>query len=228
MTGLATLPVMITCIPSSMMTGLIVTKTANYRRPIWVGWIILIIGSGLTILFGQKTPVAAWVIILAVVGLGHGAVLNAQNFAAQAMCKSEEEGFAAAMYIFVRQFGMAFGVGVGASIFQNTMEVKLRWDGLDTAIASNSEAFVVQLWQRPTDDPIRYQILGAYVFGFRALCSFFTCLSAVAFLLSLFIKQFHMRQELDSRHALSRNVFSCRRDAAPATTHHVVHLGPLK
>lgn len=205
MTGLAILPVMVICIPSSVVTGLIVTKTADYRRPIWVGWILLIIGSGLTILFGQETPVAAWVTILLVVGLGHGAILNAQNFATQAMCKREEEVSAAGMYVSGRQFGMAFGVGVGASIFQNTMEMKLRWEGLDTAIASNGEAFIAQLWHRSTDDPFRTPISGAYVFGFRALCSFFTCLSALAFLLSLFIKQFPMRQRVDSEHASSPN-----------------------
>lgn len=202
MTGLATLPVMITCIPSSMATGLVVSKTASYRWPIWVGWASLIIGSSLTILFGQETPVAGWVMILVVVGFGHGAILNAQNFASQAMCKVGEEGFAAAMYIFARQFGMAFGVGVGASVFQNAMAMKLQWDGLNSTIASNSEAFVVQLWERPTEDPIRNRVLSAYVFGFRALFLFFTCMSAVAFLLSLFSKPFHMREEVDSEHIL--------------------------
>jgi hypothetical protein len=85
--------------------------------------------SGLTILWGVNTPTSLWAKTLVVLGFGHGAVLNAQNFATQARCKPKEEGLAAAMYGFLRQFGMALGVGVGTSAFQNTMSLKLGWEG---------------------------------------------------------------------------------------------------
>lgn len=185
-----------------MVTGIIVTKTANYRWPIWLGWATLLVGSGLTIIFGKDTSTAAWAVILVIVGFGHGAILNAQNFASQAMCRPGEEGSAAAMYAFVRQFGMALGVGVGSSIFQNTMASKLLWDGLDDAIASRSEAFVGELWQMPNGDPTRTMILDAYVYGIRSIYMFFACMAAFAFVLSLFSKQCHMREEVDTEHVL--------------------------
>lgn len=201
-TGLATLPVMVTCVPSSMITGVLIARKATYRWAIWVGWVILLLGSGLTILFGRETTTPTWAIILIVVGFGHGAILNAQNFASQATCQAGEEGAAAAMYAFARQFGMALGVGIGGSVFQNTMVLKLGWEGIDTSIAAKSEAFVQTLWQLPANDVSKSQILDAYVFGLRSVFILFTCVSAVALLLSLFSKQYEMREEVDSEHIL--------------------------
>ncbi|KAH8758034.1 major facilitator superfamily domain-containing protein [Diaporthe sp. PMI_573] len=83
-TGLATLPIMVTLVPGSIAIGAIVTHTANYCWPIRVGWALVTTASGLSLVFDKDTPVALWAIILVILGLGHGAVLNAQNFAAQA------------------------------------------------------------------------------------------------------------------------------------------------
>jgi hypothetical protein len=123
-----------------------------------------------------------------ILGFGHGAVLNAQNFATQAICKPKEEGLAAAMYGFMRQFGMALGVGVGTSAFQNTMAVKLGWEGLSQDIAAQSEAFVAELRQLPKDSKFRIQVLDAYVYGFHGVYAVFAGISGLAFLFSLFIK----------------------------------------
>lgn len=46
-------------------------------------------------------------------------VLNAQNYATQAIAQPRDEAAAAAMYVFLRSFDMAMGVGVGGSVFQN-------------------------------------------------------------------------------------------------------------
>jgi predicted MFS family arabinose efflux permease len=125
---------MITLVPGSILTGLLVTHTNNYRYPIWAGWVLTTVASGLTLIWNVDTPAGLWASTLVLLGFGHGAILNAQNFASQAMCNRGEEGVAAAMYGFVRQFGMAVGVGVGGSAFQNLMALKLMWDGLPTGI----------------------------------------------------------------------------------------------
>ncbi|KAH8756098.1 major facilitator superfamily transporter [Diaporthe sp. PMI_573] len=201
-TGLALLPVMVTLVPASMLAGLLVTLTANYRRPIWIGWALTTLGSGLTLLFHDKTPVALWVIVLIILGLGHGAVLNAQNFAAQAMSDEGEQGDAAAMYAFVRQFGMSLGVGVGGCVFQNVMALRLERAGLDTAIAKVSEAFVAELHQMPVDSPFRSQVIDAYSFGLKGIYLVFTSISGLALLLSTFMEHRNMAEQVISEHEL--------------------------
>ncbi|KAH6883875.1 major facilitator superfamily transporter [Thelonectria olida] len=203
-TGAATLPVMLITVPSSIVAGGFVTRTKNYRSPIWLGWMLIATGSGLTLLFDRNIPTPEWATILVVIGFGHGAVLNAQGFATQAMCKRGDETLAAAMYAFTRQFGMALGVGIGGSAFQNAMRLKLQEMDLPTDIARDGEAYATELHKLPDESALKAQILEAYVFGFRGVYLFFTCVSGLALLLALLIRHFDMEREAESQQRTQR------------------------
>ena len=160
-TGLAILPVMVTTIPSSIITGALVTRLNSYRPPIWVGWALTTLSTGLTVYWGFNDSADVWVPVLVILGFGHGTILNAQNFATQAMCQPGDEGAAAAMYAFVRQFGMAIGVGIGGSTFQNAMSLKLGWLGMDTSPAHNAEVIAYGLRDIPWS-PQKENLIAAY------------------------------------------------------------------
>lgn len=203
-TGLALLPVMVTLVPASIVTGVLVTRFNGYRWPIWVGWVILTVGCGLTTMWKTDTHIAVWVITLIILGFGHGSILNAQNFASQAICADGEEGAAAAMYGFMRHFGTALGVGIGGTAFQNIMALKLQWLGLSTEIAKNAEAFISQLQSMPAS-PEKTQILDSYVYGFKGVYCVYLGISGVAFFISLLIKHYDMNKELRTDHQLEDN-----------------------
>ena len=203
-TGLVLLPVTVTLVPGSIVTGALVTRSKNYRYSIWVGWALTAIASGLSVLWDIDTPASLWATTLVILGIGHGSVLNAQNFATQAMCRPGEEGVAAAMYGFLRQLGMALGVGIGTAAFQNTMSLKLGWEGLPQDIATQSEGFIVELLQLPDDSQLKIQALDAYVFGFRGVYTVFASVSGLAFFISLFIKQVDMDREIRTDQSLAK------------------------
>lgn len=207
-TGLALLPVAFTLVPGSIVTGVLVTRFANFRWPIWLGWLVLTLACGLTLLFDKHIGPAVWVVTLVVLGFGHGAILNAQNFASQAICNDGEEGSAAAMYGFFRHFGTALGVGIGGSTFQNVMSMKLGWEHLPKDIASNAEAFIPRLLAMKDSDPTKSGILDAYVFGFRGVFLVYLSLSAAAFVLSLLIRHFDMNKGIGSEQTLCDNRIS--------------------
>ncbi|KAK8101844.1 major facilitator superfamily transporter [Apiospora kogelbergensis] len=203
--GLALFPVMFTLVPGSIVTGALVTRFNNYQYAIWIGWVLCAVGSGLTVLWDLDTPVWQWVITLIIVGLGHGAILNAQNFATQAMCQPGEEGAAAGMYGFVRQFGTAVGVGIGGSAFQNVMARKLEWEGLPSALADNAEAFVETLRTMPDGLAEKTRILGAYVYGFHGVLGVYVAAAGVAFFVSLLVRHRDMNKAIDTEHRLHQN-----------------------
>ncbi|ROW08313.1 hypothetical protein VMCG_03205 [Cytospora schulzeri] len=203
-TGLALLPVMVTLVPASIVAGFLITRFNGYRWPIWGGWVILTIGCGLTTIWKRDTHIAVWVITLIILGFGHGSILNAQNFASQAICVDGEEGAAAAMYGFMRHFGTALGVGIGGTAFQNIMALKLGWLGLSTEIAKNAEGFISQLKLMPAS-PEKTQILDSYVYGFKGVYSVYLAISGVAFFISLLIKHYDMNKELRTDHQLEDN-----------------------
>src|SRR5262249_10860851 len=124
-TGLEILPITLTLIPGSVVVGAIVTRVNRYRWAIWSGWAVTTLACGLTILWDRNTSTAIWVITLIILGLGQGFILNAQNFAPQAICLPRDEASAASMYVFLRSFGGAIGVGIGGAVFQNVMKIKL-------------------------------------------------------------------------------------------------------
>ncbi|KAG8169613.1 hypothetical protein KVR01_000358 [Diaporthe batatas] len=208
-TGLALLPVMLTLVPGSIITGVLITRWNGYRWPIWSGWVVTTIACGLSTMWDADTSIGIWVVTLILLGFGHGAVLNAQNFASQAICNDGEEAAAAAMYGFLRHFGTALGVGIGGSAFQNIMALKLSWTDLPDGaeIAKNAEAFIVQLLEMPAS-PQKTTIVDGYVFGFQGVYRVYLGISAVAFLISLTIKHYDMNKELATDHQLQDNNLS--------------------
>ncbi|KAK1966783.1 MFS general substrate transporter [Colletotrichum sublineola] len=200
-TGIALLSVMFTLVPASIITGRLVAATNNYQYSIWVGWTLASIASGLMLLWDADTPAKLWAPTLVLLGLGHGAVLNAQNVASQALCNEGDEARAAAMYAFLRQLGMAVGVGVGGSVFQNVMLVKLEELGM-LAAASHGGTInaITAIASASNDAELRSKVLDAYVYGLRGVYGLYVGLSGAALLMSLLIKGVSMNRELQSDH----------------------------
>ncbi|KAI5456751.1 major facilitator superfamily transporter [Mariannaea sp. PMI_226] len=203
-TGIDVFPVTCTLVPGSIITGILVTRFNNYRYPIWIGWAVLTIGCGLTVTFNQYTPTSTWAVALVLLGIGHGSILNAQNFASQASCKSGDEAAAAAMYGFFRQLGCAIGVGIGGSTFQNIMQLKLQWEGLPKRLAYHAESLIPKVLSMP-DGIEKTKILNSYTYGFRGVYLVFTCGAGVTFLISLLISRKEMNREIVTEHILKDN-----------------------
>lgn len=204
-TGASALPIMVALIPTSIVTGRLITRYNKYRWSIWSGWAICTVGCGMCTIWDENTHVAFWAATLVITGLGHGATLNSQNFAAQAICNDGDEPNAAAMYSFMRHFGSALGVGIGGTAFQNIMALKLGWYGLSKELAKNAEGYITQLHALPADSVEKAEILASYVFGFKGVYRVYLAISGVAFFLALVIKHYDMNKELRTEHQLQKN-----------------------
>ncbi|GAP85143.1 putative major facilitator superfamily transporter [Rosellinia necatrix] len=216
-TGVAMLPATLTVTGAGIVCGRLVTRYNNYRWPIQVGWLIACVGVGLFLIWPHNNSAGVWVVTYLVIGLGQGAILNAQNFASQAMCKDGDEAAAASMYAFVRQFGMALGVGIGGTTFQNVMAIKLRELGLPVEIARQAESYISVLHELPAGD-FKDSVMEAYKYGFTGLYSFYLSISVVAFVLSvLFIKNVDLTRRLESEHQLDGSRWEKQR-SKPAVT----------
>ncbi|KAF3761690.1 MFS general substrate transporter [Cryphonectria parasitica EP155] len=206
-TGLCMLPVMLTLVPSSVVTGALITRFNNYRWPIWAGWAVCTVGCGLATIWGVDTHAAVWAITLIILGFGHGATLNAQNFAAQAICGPGDEAHAAATYAFMRHLGTALGVGIGGTAFQNVMASQLRHVGAPVEIARQAESFLPQLLAMPAGQA-KDDIVSGYVSGIRGVFRVYLAISGVAFFVSLLIRFFDMNKDLRTEHKLQENRIS--------------------
>ena len=198
-TGVSLLPILVTLVPASVVVGAVITRTGKYQWAIAIGWLLTTLGTGLTITWNSSTATPIWAVEMIILGFGHGLNLNALNTASQAVSKPGDEGRAVGMYAFLRSFGMAIGVGVSGSVFQNVMSTKLTSLNLPHSIATNAEAYLQTLATLP-DDAHRRAVISAYIAGFHGVFIFITSLSAIAFFTSLFIKHSEINKEVVSEH----------------------------
>lgn len=203
-TGLALLPLTGALLPTSVVTGKLMSKFGRYRWAIWLGWVTAIAGTALLILLGVDTRVYTWVLVFIVVGLGHGLILMSLNFSVQAMADTQNVAYAAAMYTFTRTFGMCIGVAIGGTVFQNELRKQLGDLGLPTGVANDAEKFVTNLKAFPKASLDYQQYILAYAESFKVVFVVLTALTGLAGLLSLLIKEHTMNKVLDSEHTLSQ------------------------
>ncbi|OTB17639.1 hypothetical protein K445DRAFT_309813 [Daldinia sp. EC12] len=198
--GAAPLPQLLTVAFSGIIIGRLVTRFNNFRWAVWSGWFLSCVAASMYTVWRVNDTAPVWVITFILAGVSHGIILNAQNFAAQAMCKPGDEGAAAAMYIFTRQFGMALGVGIGATTFQNVMKLKLRWEGLPTDIADQAEAYYLHDLLT-LDDTTRNTVYDAYKFGFQIVFATWIGISLLGLFVTLvFMKHADMNRKLNTEH----------------------------
>ena len=203
-TGVSLIPLTGTLLPVSVVIGRLLTKTGRFRWAIWLGWVVTVLGTGLLILLDVHIRVYAWVLVFLVVGVGHGLLLMSLNFSVQAMASTANVAYAAAMYTFLRTFGMCLGVAVGGAVFQNELRKSLGELELQKAVATQAESFVGILKTMPKTSAQYQTYILAYADAFRVVFEVLVGLAGLAGLLSIFIKEFTMDKALDSEHVLGQ------------------------
>jgi hypothetical protein len=118
---------------------------------------------------------------------------------------SGDDAQAAAMYAFLRAFGMALGVGIGGSVFQNVMNIRLSQYGLPESIARNAEAYIAVLWHSNSTPPNTELILNSYAYGIDGVFGLFCGIAGLTGIASLFIGHFNLDRALQTEHTLVEN-----------------------
>ncbi|KAK1658098.1 major facilitator superfamily transporter [Colletotrichum godetiae] len=206
MAGVAMLPVTLLLVPGSIISGVLVSRLNAYRWSIWMGWILVAAASGLFISWSVDTHLAVNVVTLAIAGIGHGLVLNAQTFVTGAIVDKSDSGAAAAMYLFLRMLGSAVGVNIGSTTFQNVMAADLERKSIARSIAQHAEEYLVVLRTLP-DDPFKRSVLQSYASGLKGVHSVYAALAAIAFAASFLIRHYDLNKEHMSAHKLQETSF---------------------
>ena len=203
-TGLSIIPASATMLPASSITNALITRFGSYRPYIWVGFVISTLAGGLFVMWTEKTQTPVWAACQCVFGAGMGMVLSAVNVSIQAAVEPEYAGQAAAMYAFMRSIGMALGVAIGGTVFQNVMKARLlALDVLHAAeIAKDSEGYVEILKTMSRigqQGVLRDNIMSGYVHGFKGIWITMTALCAAGLITSVFIKKGSLDKKLQSK-----------------------------
>ena len=204
--GVATLPEMLTIAPTAVGIGQVITKTGRYVWVIWAGWIVQTLGLGLLILLDTDTKLYQWILICLVSGVGLGILLPGLLFQLQAASKNEEMAFAVAAFIFFRSLGQALGVAIGSVIFQNEMARQLlrypRFADRAEQLARDATALVEVIRDMPDGTAEKDELRQAYAQSFHMVWIVMCALSGGCLVLTWWVKGYGINVGLETEQSL--------------------------
>lgn len=206
LTGVSLMTITGSLMPVSLVVGIVITKSGHIRWALWAGWVLITSSTGLLILLDIDIKTYAWVLIFFSVGMGHGCVIVSSSMCVQALADAKDSAQAAAMYTFLRSFGMCLGVAVSSTVMQNRLRHHLQIRQLPLDIADNVEGFVASLRNSKSSytPAFIHSANTAYVQSLQNLFEVLVGLAGVGLLATLFLKSVNMNKKLETQHGLQR------------------------
>ncbi|KAF7714240.1 Uncharacterized protein PECH_000041 [Penicillium ucsense] len=205
LSGVYTLPMVLSLSFVSAATGIIMKKSGRYRELIIGGLFLMTLGFGL---FIDLKPYASWpriVIFQLIAGCGVGPNFQAPLVAFQANIRPADMATATATFGFVRQLATSMSVVLGTVIYQNI--IGGRRDVIVAAIGPERAAAISASFAGASKDLIeslnesqRRVVLDSFTFALSRMWIFYTAVAGVGFILSLFI----VPRELSKNHTIRK------------------------
>lgn len=190
--GVALFPATFTIAPISILSGIIITKTGDFRVVTWIGWIAATLGCGITYLLDVDTTTVQWVFLTLCAGVGLGFLYTSLSLLNQSASDESSMAFAVSMFVFFRSLGQCVGVAVGGATFQNQISQHLRT--IPTVAANASElsidtAGLVQLINTLPDGAEKSALVHAYADSLKIVWVVMCALSGISLVGSIWIRK---------------------------------------
>jgi hypothetical protein len=120
-------------------------------------------------LLDSNMPARHWAFIFVTLGIGHGLVLTALNFAVQALAKDNQDASAAGFYTFMRSLGMCIGVTAAGTFFRNRLASHLRNLYIPESVSKEAAEFALELRRSDWPAAVKNQYITAFTRSFKDL-----------------------------------------------------------
>ncbi|KAM0465762.1 hypothetical protein ACHAPV_001819 [Trichoderma viride] len=123
--GIYTLPLVLSLVVASIMSGFLTQKSGYYTPSLIIGPCIMAVGEGLLSTFQPDTPASHWIGYQFLTGFGLGFGFQTVNLAIQTVLPKEEIPTGVAILFFAQQLGGAIFVSVGQTILSTLLVSRL-------------------------------------------------------------------------------------------------------
>lgn len=207
LSGVALFPATFTVAPMSVISGIIITKTNNFRIVTWIGWFLSTLGLGICILLDVHTTTQQWFFETFILGIGLGLLYTSLAIINQAGANNDRLMAAAiSLFIFARMLGQALGVAIAGVIFQNQMRSNLLGTSLSSLAdeySKNASSLVTTISSMP-DGVGKSELIKAYADSLKIVWAVFCALSGVAGIGSLFLRHVSLDREHTTEQGVNR------------------------
>ena len=200
--GIMILPMMVTEAAVDITVGILIHRTGRYREIVWVGPILMTLGTGLYITFRADTSVAKTIGFEIIGGVGTALLFQAPMIAMQSTVSQADTATATATMGFIRNLATSLSIVLGGVVFQNSMTARqssLAAAGLNEsvleALSGDHAAANVEIVKSIQNAEQRHAVQGAFAWSLRNMFIMYTGVAAVAMVASAFIKQRHLSTE---------------------------------
>lgn len=169
--GLKLLPLLISCVVTSVISGGLVTAIGYYNPIVIPAMILFAVGGGMITTLDLDSPMKEWFGYQVIAGLGVGPGFQTAVLVVQTVVEPEMIPVATAAVQFFQSLGGAIFIAVAQALFQNGLVSgveKLGVERLDPFIFINSGASQVgSILEKMQLSQLKDAVLTAYVHGLR-------------------------------------------------------------
>jgi MFS family permease len=186
--GLKLLPLLISCVLSSILTGGLITAIGYYNIFILPCMVLFTIGAGLITTWGLDTPLRQWFGYQVVAGLGVGVGFQAGILIVQNMLPLEQVPVATAAVQFFNTLGGAVALAIAQALFNNGLISGLEKDapGIPPEVFIQGGASQIKNILNQLGRPdLLTAVLSAYMKGLQNTFYISVACAALAFVVSL-------------------------------------------
>ncbi|KAF7355674.1 Iron permease [Mycena sanguinolenta] len=188
--------------PMGLIAGLIIQKRNSYRVPLAVGWILLLIGVGLLSSLDADTSRSQAIGYTVLCGAGFGILILGSYFPVLAPIKITQNAQALALFVFIRNFSLVWGVTVGGTILQNQLSSRLPADFVAQFPGGVEIAYSIIPVIPTLQDPLRTEVRNAFADALKVVWWTTTGLAGLGFFASLFMKHYTLHTVTDKEWGL--------------------------
>ncbi|RMZ88710.1 hypothetical protein DV736_g4065, partial [Chaetothyriales sp. CBS 134916] len=117
--GLRTIPSVLSFSIASLSSSIILGKVGYYQPFLWVGGILITIGSGLYYALDPNSSAGYWIGYQIIAGVGQGIVVQIPAIVAQKVSTRQDLSVTVGIVMFAQFVGGGFGVSTGQAILNN-------------------------------------------------------------------------------------------------------------
>ncbi|TGJ80886.1 hypothetical protein E0Z10_g7884 [Xylaria hypoxylon] len=204
--GVNTLPTVLLLVPSSVISGGLLSKFGRYKPFHLAGFGLLVLALGLFTRLRHDSPTGMLVILQIISAIGSGLALSTLLPAAQACLSDSDTAAATAAWAFLRSFGIVWGVAVPSAIF-SAQATSLTEKGLivdpntaailGTGGGAYEHATADWVNSVPTAGGLRDSVILLFEQSLEVVWIFGAAVAALGFLLTFLEKEVALRQKLE-------------------------------
>ena len=196
MAGLAILPMMAGVMPASIIAGKLISKIGKYRPFPIAGTALATIGMFLLSRITLQTGAFERSVYMFILGVGLGLVMPVLTLAVQNALPLKDIGTGTSANLFFRNMGSSFGTAIFGAILTNRMTHYMlqashgQTAGAATTNLTNLTKAQLEAQAGPT---VAFTVLHSFVEAISVVFATAGAIMAIAFVLSLFLKQVSLR-----------------------------------